>query len=214
MRLEFKKLILLTLVVCGIIATIVVHGRWADSNISEPNVTDMATEVTEETEGTVSATTTPNEEVHETTDSFEETTVSETNNESDYQNGSHEQTGDVDSDEEINNSEGINLGSFTLTAYCSCVQCCGQYAINRPVDENGVEIVYGSTGTRLIAGVSIAVDPRVIPYGSKVVINGRTYIAHDTGGGINGNRIDVYFNNHQEALNFGVQYANVYLLAN
>ena len=112
------------------------------------------------------------------------------------------------------NTNSASLGRFTLTAYCSCSKCCGQYALNRPVDEYGNEIVYGSIGVRLIAGVSIAVDPRVIPYGSEVVINGHTYIAHDTGGSIKGNRIDIYFNDHQEALNFGVQYAEVFMVKN
>ena len=108
----------------------------------------------------------------------------------------------------------IDLGRFTLTAYCSCEKCCGEYALNRPIDENGNEIVYGSIGVRLVAGISIAVDPNVIPYGSEVIINGHTYIAHDTGGAIKGNRIDVYFDDHQEAWNFGTQYAEVYLVQN
>ena len=104
----------------------------------------------------------------------------------------------------------VNLGEFKLTAYCSCSKCCGKWAYNRPVDENGNEIVYGSIGERLVAGTSIAVDPKVIPYGSEVIINGHTYIAHDTGGAIKGNRIDVYFDDHQEARNFAVQYAEVF----
>lgn len=105
-----------------------------------------------------------------------------------------------------------SLGEFKLTAYCSCEKCCGKWALNRPKDENGKDIVYGSTGAILVAGTSIAVDPSVIPYGSQVEINGHTYIAHDTGGAIKGNRIDVYFDNHQDALNFGVQYAEVFLI--
>ena len=105
-----------------------------------------------------------------------------------------------------------SLGEFKLTAYCSCEKCCGKWALNRPKDENGKDIVYGSTGAILVAGTSIAVDPSVIPYGSQVEINGHTYTAHDTGGAIKGNRIDVYFDNHQEALNFGVQYAEVFLI--
>lgn len=104
-----------------------------------------------------------------------------------------------------------SLGTFKLTAYCSCQRCCGSYALNRPVDENGNEIVYGSIGVRLVAGVSIAVDPRVIPYGTQVVIDGHTYTAHDTGGNIKGNRIDVYFDDHQEAWDFGTQYAEVFV---
>ena len=100
----------------------------------------------------------------------------------------------------------ISLGEFKLTAYCPCSKCCGQWANNRP---NG--IVYGATGEELKEEYSIAVDPNVIPYGTEVVINGNTYKAQDCGGAIKGNRIDVYFNNHQDALDFGVQYAQVYI---
>ena len=104
-----------------------------------------------------------------------------------------------------------SLGTFKLTAYCGCNKCCDQYANNRPVDENGKEIVYGSIGRVLRQGTSIAVDPNVIPYDTKVVIDNHEYIAHDTGGAIKGNKIDVYFDNHQEALNFGVKYKEVFV---
>lgn len=104
----------------------------------------------------------------------------------------------------------ISLGEFKLTAYCSCEKCCDEYAKNRPIDENGNEIVYGSIGEELTEGVSIAVDPDVIPYGTEVIINGNTYIAQDTGGAIKGNRIDVYHNDHQKAREFAVQYAEVF----
>lgn len=107
--------------------------------------------------------------------------------------------------------EAINLGEYKLTAYCSCAKCCGKYADNRPLDSDGQEIVYGSTGERLTAGYSIAVDPSVIPYGSVVTINGHEYKAMDCGGAIKGNRIDIYFDDHTEALQFGVQYADVFL---
>jgi 3D (Asp-Asp-Asp) domain-containing protein len=54
--------------------------------------------------------------------------------------------------------------------------------------------VTGSTGRELIEGYSVAVDPRVIPYGSYVWIEslGRWFRADDTGGAIKGNKIDVY----------------------
>ena len=105
----------------------------------------------------------------------------------------------------------VYLGTFKLTAYCSCYTCCGKHALNRPVDENGDEVVYGAAGVRLEAGVSIAVDPRVITYGTRVVINGHIYTAQDTGGNISGNRIDVYFDDHQEAKEFGVKHAEVFI---
>lgn len=107
----------------------------------------------------------------------------------------------------------VYVGEFELTAYCSCYKCCGEYALNRPVDENGNQIVYGATGNRLYQGVSIAVDPNIIPYGSNVDIDGvGVRIAHDCGGMIKGNRIDVYFDNHNDAWNFGRQWRDVYLV--
>ena len=108
---------------------------------------------------------------------------------------------DVDEEEVIEEDEPYNLGEFKLTAYCPCSKCCGKWA-------NGIT----STGTTAVAGRTIAVDPAVIPYGTKVLINGVTYIAEDCGGAIKGNRIDVYFDSHREALKFGVQYADVYII--
>ena len=60
----------------------------------------------------------------------------------------------------------------------------------------------------------LTVDSSVIPLGSEIVIDGHTYVAEDTGSAIKGNRIDIYFDTHQEALNFGVQYADVYIIKN
>lgn len=98
-----------------------------------------------------------------------------------------------------------SMGMFKLTAYCGCKKCCGKWADNRP---NGV--IYGASGEILQEGYSIAVDTDVIPYGTEVIINGNTYRADDCGGAIKGNRIDVYFSEHEDAVNFGVQKAEVY----
>ena len=102
--------------------------------------------------------------------------------------------------------EVIYLGEYKLTGYCPCEKCCGSWALNRP---NG--IVYGASGNELKSGYSIAVDPSVIPYGTEVIINGVTYRADDCGGAIKGNRIDVYFDTHEEALEFCVKYADVFM---
>ena len=48
------------------------------------------------------------------------------------------------------------------------------------------------TGAVATAGHTIAVDPRVIPYGSKVMINGVVYTAEDRGGAVRGNHIDIF----------------------
>lgn len=100
----------------------------------------------------------------------------------------------------------VSLGEFKLTAYCSCAKCCGKWAYNRP---DG--IIYGAIGEELKEGYSIAVDPEVIPYRTKVIIDGKTYKAQDCGGAIKGNRIDVYFEDHNDALDFGVQYKEVFV---
>lgn len=100
---------------------------------------------------------------------------------------------------EIEEPKEINLGKFKLTAYCSCKECCGK--------TDGIT----ATGTKAKAGRTIAVDKNVIPYGSKVMINDKEYVAEDCGGAIKDNRIDVFFNTHDEALKFGVQYACVYI---
>jgi 3D (Asp-Asp-Asp) domain-containing protein len=69
--------------------------------------------------------------------------------------------------------------------------------------------VIGASGEVLVEGISISVDPKVIPYGTKVYINGKEYLAQDCGGSIIDKRIDVYFENHADALKFGKRYANV-----
>lgn len=98
------------------------------------------------------------------------------------------------------------LGYFTITHYS--IDSCGK-SPSHPA--------YGitATGTYATAGRTIAVDPRIIPYGSKVTINGHTYIAEDTGGGIKGNKIDICVSSNSEAMQKGVLYnVPVYIAKN
>ena len=81
----------------------------------------------------------------------------------------------------------------TLTAYCPCVECCGE--------SDGIT----ASGTQATAGRTVAVDTRLIPYGTEISIDGKTYIAEDRGGKVKGYTIDVFFDSHEEALNFGRQ---------
>lgn len=92
-----------------------------------------------------------------------------------------------------------NLGEFKLTGYCPCEYCCGK--------TDGIT----STGTKAKGGRTIAVDPDIIPYGSVIKINDNEYVAEDCGGAIKNNKIDIFFNTHQEALEWGVKYAEVYI---
>jgi len=66
---------------------------------------------------------------------------------------------------------------------------------------------------------AIAVDPKVIPLGTKMYIlsSGGTWIygvavAEDTGGSIKGYKIDLFFDTYDECINFGVRSAAVYIL--
>ncbi|MFR4492602.1 MAG: 3D domain-containing protein, partial [Clostridium perfringens] len=60
---------------------------------------------------------------------------------------------------------------------------------------------------------TIAVDPSVIPLGTKLYVEGYGYaIAADTGGAIKGNRVDLFFNTEAEASNWGVRNLDVYIL--
>ena len=94
----------------------------------------------------------------------------------------------------------VSIGKYKLTAYCACNKCCGK--------TDGIT----ATGTKATQGRTIAVDPKVIPYGSEVLIDGKTYIAEDCGGAIKENRIDVFFDSHEDALQFGVKFQDVYLV--
>lgn len=94
----------------------------------------------------------------------------------------------------------ISLGVCKLSAYCR---------ENYPHICNNGDSSTTATGTTPTAGRTVAVDPKVIPYGSEVIINGHTYIAEDCGGAIKGNRVDILFATHKEALNFGIRYAEV-----
>ncbi|MDE6357355.1 MAG: G5 domain-containing protein [Eubacteriales bacterium] len=73
---------------------------------------------------------------------------------------------------------------------------------------------YGITASGMKAqrGV-VAVDTKVIPFGTKLYIEGYGYaVAGDTGGAIKGNKIDVFVNTYAEARNWGVRTVNVYVL--
>ena len=69
-------------------------------------------------------------------------------------------------------------------------------------------------GTSVTPWYTVAVDPRVIPLGSKIRIEGYdgVFYCADTGGAIKGNIIDIAVGSKSEANSLGVQYRNVYLV--
>ena len=70
-----------------------------------------------------------------------------------------------------------------------------------------------ATGTKPKWG-TIAVDPKIIPYGTKVYIPqfGRTFIANNTGGAIKGNKIDIFMNTKKECYNWGRRTIEIQIL--
>lgn len=100
-----------------------------------------------------------------------------------------------------------SLGTFTVTAYCACEKCC-----DKAPDDPWYGIT--ATGTKATQGRTIAVDPKVIPYGSVVYFDGIDgfggYVAEDCGGAIKGNEIDLYFDSHAEAKSWGIKELEVF----
>ena len=94
----------------------------------------------------------------------------------------------------------IPLGTFKTTAYCPCYQCSEGWGRQT------------SSGALATADYTVAVDRRVIPMGTKLLINGKEYVAQDVGGGVKGNHIDIYFNTHSETREHGVRNAEVFII--
>lgn len=104
------------------------------------------------------------------------------------------------SSSEISNnvSRGGRVVTMMATGYCPCSKCNWPYA-GHP----------SYLGYPLKHGI-IAVDPRVIPMGSSLYVEGYgTGIAADQGGAIKGSHIDLCFSTHQQALNWGVRTVKV-----
>ena len=91
----------------------------------------------------------------------------------------------------------INMGDFVATAYCPCYECSEGHGHNT------------ASQVRAKEGRTVAVDPSVISYGTKLLIDGKEYIAEDCGGAIKGDRIDIFMENHDDTEKFGRQVVDV-----
>ena len=98
-------------------------------------------------------------------------------------------TGSTSTEAKSNNVQ--YLGKYKLTAYCGCKSCSGKWGTRT------------ASGRKAKQGRTIAVDRRKIKLGTKVQINGKTYVAEDVGGGVKGNHIDVFFSSHKQTMKFG-----------
>lgn len=74
-----------------------------------------------------------------------------------------------------------------------------------------------ASGTEVTPYVTVAVDPKVIPLGSTVLVDFgdgviHYFVAEDVGGAVKGNHIDIAVKGHQEALELGVKSATVWYI--
>jgi 3D (Asp-Asp-Asp) domain-containing protein len=107
----------------------------------------------------------------------------------------------------VSESTKDNFGQYEtrlmrVTAYCPCSKCCGEYADG--ITANGHKI-----GPQ---DAFVAAD-RNFAFGSELIVpgynEGRPVRVLDRGGSIKGNRLDVFFHTHEEALRWGVKYLEV-----
>lgn len=103
--------------------------------------------------------------------------------------------------EEVNTAENAPrttyYGACRITFYCGCSQCCGQWA-------------GGPTASGAMPTPGRTVANGVLPFGTRVLIEGQEYVVEDRG--VSGDQFDIFVSDHQEALNRGLYYADVYLL--
>ena len=88
------------------------------------------------------------------------------------------------------------MPTFKVTGYCPCLKCCGK--------TDGIT----ASGVKAKAGRTIAAPSRYA-FGTRIRLDGYgVYVVEDRGGAIKDNRLDMFFNTHQEALNWGVKFIN------
>jgi 3D (Asp-Asp-Asp) domain-containing protein len=89
-----------------------------------------------------------------------------------------------------------------VTAYCPCPKCCGEYSDGQT-----------ACGHKISPGDTFVAADKKYRFGTEMLIagynSGEPVKVLDRGGAISGDRLDVFFNSHEEALEWGVKYVNV-----
>jgi len=99
--------------------------------------------------------------------------------------------------------------TVTATGYCPCSKCCGAYSGGQTASGKKAQAYH-----TIAASSSYSFGTKVyLPY-FKDSSNGGIFYVEDRGGAINGNKIDVYFATHSEALAFGRRTLKMYLVEN
>ena len=121
-----------------------------------------------------------------------------------------EKFNDINIDEYINTkNENINEVNNSNTSYKDI------YTVEATAYTGDTITATGTTPTHNPDGIStIAVDPTIIPLGSRVYIPGYgEALASDTGLAIKGNKIDLFLNSEKECIDFGKQNVTLYVLS-
>lgn len=96
--------------------------------------------------------------------------------------------------------EFVSLGMFTTTGYCNCEQCSG-----------GHSLTYAGTVPQ--AEHTLSADLNLFPIGTQLMVDGIIYTVEDMGYSVNGNKIDIFYDCHQDAEAHGMQLQEVFALA-
>ncbi len=94
----------------------------------------------------------------------------------------------------------VSLGTFRTTAYCGCSKCNGKLCAGKT-----------ASGAVPRTGHTVAVDPSVIPLGSRIRLgkSSTVYVAEDTG--VKNRVVDIFYGSHSSALRYGVKNLEVYI---
>ncbi|OHB74644.1 MAG: hypothetical protein A2Z25_10405 [Planctomycetes bacterium RBG_16_55_9] len=94
-----------------------------------------------------------------------------------------------------------------VTAYCPCAKCCGKYS-------DGIT----ASGHKIADGDTFVAADKKYSFGTQMIVPGyndsKPVDVLDRGGAIRGNRLDVFFNSHEQARQWGVRYLPVEVRAN
>lgn len=94
------------------------------------------------------------------------------------------------------NSKSYTVYKANISAYCPCEKCCGKWAKVLPRGTASGHII--KKGDKFIAA------PKNIPFGTIIDVPGYgKATVLDRGGAIKGNKLDLYFESHKEALQWG-----------
>lgn len=94
-------------------------------------------------------------------------------------------------------TKGQSLGMFTTTGYCNCSRCSG-----------GHNLTY--SGTVPMASHTISADIDIFPIGTRLMIDDIIYTVEDIGSGVDGNKLDIYYASHADAVAHGMKTQEVF----